>query len=369
MSYLDLRNMIFLNDESVFETIKFIEHMELTEKEIFDLIRVATENKRIEIALVLLQKDLLKPDDFLLTDSFSFLGKQEFNLLTLVRHYPILVQYLLEDDLQWLLEENDKNRRPLFYMVIDAGKDSILKIVKAMSEIDYHFLTTPDVKGNTLLHFLALRQDELISMYEILHEIVKSIPVKERAGFLGHKNEGDKTALDIAKEVGNRNAIILFSLFLSKALRQPMKQVLTQQQRFTLDALALNKQAYPMQQETQQQRIARQKEQQQRKALQEQMRKARQEEQRRRKALQEQMRRAKQEQQRIAKQEQRRKEILFRKRKLNKLIKENDPQGLGRRNITDAIWEEIFDRVATIDRLEGGSEDWPGRDKYTKYDV
>jgi hypothetical protein len=364
--------MIFQNDESVFETIELIEHMELRDKEIFDLIRVATENKRIEIALVLLQKDLLKPDDFLLTDSFSFLGKQEFNLLTLVRHYPILVQYLLEDDLQWVLEENNKNRRPLFYMLIDAGKNSILKISEAMSEIDYHFLTTPDVKGNTLLHFLALRQDELISMYEILHEILKNIPAKERAGFLGHKNEGDKSALDIAKEVGNRNAIILFSLFLSKALHQPMKQVLTQQQRFTLGALALDEQAEPMQQETQQQRkqrIARQKEQQQRKALQEQMRRARQEEQRRRKALQEQMRIAKQEQQRIAKQEQRRKEILYVKKRLNKLIKKNDPQGLGRRNITEAIWEEIFEDVARIDRLEGGSEDWPGRDKYTKYDV
>jgi len=365
--------MIFLNDESVFETIEFIEHMVLTEKEKFDLIRVATKQKRIPIALALLEKDLLKPDDFFLTDSFSFLGKQQFNLLTLVRHYPILVQYLLEDNLQWALEENDKNRRPLFYILIDAGKNSILKIVEAISEIDYHFLTTPDVKGNTLLHFFALRQDELISMYEILHAILKNIPVKERAEFLGHKNQGDKTALDIAKEVGNRNAIILFSLFLSKALRQPMKQVLTLQQRFTLDALALDEQAEPMQQETQQQRkqrIARQKEQQRRKAIQEQMRRARQEEQRRRKALQEQMRRARQEeQQRIAKQEQRRKEILFVKKRLNRLIKQNDPQGLGRRNITDAIWEEIFEDVARIDRLEGGSEDWPGRDKYTKYDV
>lgn len=211
-----LKKRIDDNDQRVVRIIT--SEKSLGNKDIIELIIHAIDKGHF-----LLAKRIFKKYTHLLPDTFlpktCFLGIEECNLLTLVREYPELVESVLYETNSFL-SLNDKGRIPLYYTIVDGAYESILSNVRALKRRNYSLLHQ-DWKNNTILHFWVLRKASMEEMYNILDAILNTFDTpQEKVEFLEKTNGYNNTAFDIASEVGNRNALIVYSFFLNQAKRQ-----------------------------------------------------------------------------------------------------------------------------------------------------
>jgi len=215
----DVKAKILRNDLTVIQDMdKEMKNENIEQKDLLDIINYALENNKIPIAYTIFDLGYLRPNTFLLKD--CVLGPQPCNLLTLVRHYPGFVDRILQTNENFALELNDRRRSSLFYTITDGSMDAVLHNVRIIKKKNNQYLFHQDHKGNTILFFWALRKSSMNDLFDILHYILSGLSPEEKVELIESLNSNQNSALDIANEVGNRDAIIVLSFFLNQARRE-----------------------------------------------------------------------------------------------------------------------------------------------------
>jgi hypothetical protein len=217
--FSDVKEKILSDDRTVIGDMKIeLENQKLEQQDLLSIIDYALEKNKIPIAYNIFDLKYLEPDTYLLKD--CVLGQQPCNLLTLVRHYPGFVDGIVQADENFALELNDRGRNSLFYTITDGSMDAVLKNLSIIKRKNKRYLFHQDHKGNTILFFWALRKSSMNELFDIMHHILSSLSPEEQIELIETLNEHQNSALDIANEVGNRDAIIVLSFFLNKARRE-----------------------------------------------------------------------------------------------------------------------------------------------------